>query len=116
MRRDAAALLQDILDAATDIRIFLAGRDEAAYAESPLLRAGVERKLEIAGEAMSRLARLAPEMAAPATDWRSIMGVRNILIHGHAEIEDALVYRIAREDLDPPEVEVRRLLDGLDQR
>ncbi|HMR34431.1 MAG TPA: DUF86 domain-containing protein, partial [Geminicoccus sp.] len=71
---------------------------------------------EIAGEAMSRLARLAPEMAAQVTDWRSIIGVRNILIHGHVEIDDTLVYRIAREDLDPPEVEVRRLLSGLDQR
>lgn len=114
MPRDARSLLQDILDATGDVRSFLAGHDEVAYASNALLRAAVERKLEIAGEAMSRLAKLDPAMATEVTDWRAIIGVRNVLIHGYAEIDDALVYRIAREDLDLLEAEARRLLAGLD--
>lgn len=116
MRRDARSLVQDILDAVGDVRSFLAGHDAVHYASNALLRAAVERKLEIAGEAMSRLAKLDPPLAAQITDWRAIIGVRNVLIHGYAEIDDALVYRIAREDLDLLETEARRLLGGLDQQ
>jgi uncharacterized protein with HEPN domain len=46
------------------------------------VRAAVERKFEVVGEALGQLARLDPELAARIPDYRRIIAFRNILIHG----------------------------------
>ena len=46
-----AAYVWDMLDAATTVQRFVDGRSLADYREDVLLRSGVERQIEIIGEA-----------------------------------------------------------------
>ena len=83
MRRDPRAFLADILDAGGLIEGFVAGHDLQGYVSDPLVRSATERQLEIIGEALSRLSRTDPELAARIPDIGSIIGLRNVLAHGY---------------------------------
>lgn len=76
-----------------------------------LLRSGVERQFEIAGEAMSALRRIDPDAAGRAPNVHKIIGMRNVLIHGYAEVNDLTVWRAATEDLIEVVTAVDALLD-----
>lgn len=51
--------------------------------------------LEVCGEAMNNLYKVAPEIAASIPHARDIVGFRNILAHGYAELDHSKVYDIA---------------------
>lgn len=55
----------------------------------------MERVLEVCGEAMSNLYKVAPAFAESSPQARDIIGFRNILAHGYAELDHNKVYRIA---------------------
>jgi uncharacterized protein with HEPN domain len=55
----------------------------------------VERVLEICGEAMNNLYKIAPAIADSIPHSRAIIGFRNILAHGYAELDHNKVYDIA---------------------
>jgi uncharacterized protein with HEPN domain len=50
---------------------------------------------DICGEAMSNLYRVAPAVAETIPHARDIIGFRNILAHGYAELDHNKVYNIA---------------------
>ncbi|GGR40130.1 DUF86 domain-containing protein [Nocardioides luteus] len=99
MQPRAAALLWDLLTATKRIQEFVAGKTWEEYAADVLLRSGVERQFEIAGEAMSVLRKEDPDTAARVPEVHKIIGMRNVLIHGYAEISNLTVWRTATGDL-----------------
>lgn len=99
MPRDAKGLLWDAHEAASAVARFLEGRSEAEYLADQLLRSAVERQCEIIGEALNRLARLSPDMAAQIPELSRAVAFRNLLIHGYATVDDAMVWRIATTDI-----------------
>jgi uncharacterized protein with HEPN domain len=90
---DAAHLL-DMLEAARAIDRFLAGKTLEQYQQDELLRAAVERKVEIIGEAARRLSNHLTD-AHPGIPWRRIMGTRHILAHDYDTVDHAILWRIA---------------------
>lgn len=64
-----------------------------------MLRSAVERQLEIIGEALNRLSQAAPEVAAVIPQYRDAIGLRNILIHGYAVIDDDIVRQTVQREL-----------------
>jgi uncharacterized protein with HEPN domain len=60
MQREAKAYLWDIANAAASIRAFTDGKDLDVYLNNDMLRAAVERKFGIVGEALSQLLRNFP--------------------------------------------------------
>lgn len=99
MQRDSAALLWDALDAARSIAGFLDGVTRSDYVGDLLRRRAVEREFEIVGEALGRLRRIDPDMAASVPGLQDAVGLRNVLVHGYAEIVDERVYDTAVDDL-----------------
>ncbi len=71
MQRDARTFLWDMRDAADAVQGYVQGRSFDAYLANRLLRAGVERKFVTIGEAMSQLAKIAPDIAARISDVRA---------------------------------------------
>lgn len=99
MRPDSAALVWDALDAAQTIVTFLDGISRDEYLDDLLRRRAVEREFEIMGEALGKLRRIDPETAREIPGVRNAVALRNVLIHGYAEIVDERVYDTAIADL-----------------
>ncbi len=110
MRREAKRHLYDIAQAAELIAQFTAGKTFRHYLEEPMLRAAVERKFEIIGEALAQLAKRDASAAARIGQFRRIIAFRNILVHGYADVDDQLVWDIAESKLADLRREVAALL------
>jgi len=111
MQRDTKKLLEDIRKAALSIVSFVEDKSFDEYAKDDLLRAGVERKLEIVGEALNRLHRADPAAVAHIGDYRRIIDFRNILIHGYDIINNRIVWDVVQTRLPTLLAEVTALLN-----
>ena len=69
------------------------------YVASPLLRSGVERQFEIIGEALNQLSRVDKDLATCVPDLAELVGFRNLLIHGYALVDDAIVWEAVTTEL-----------------
>ena len=110
MLRDPRAYLYDILTAADAITGFLAGLDFEAYENNDLVRSAVERKFEIIGEALGRLAKIDATLAARVSHWRDIVAFRNIIAHGYSSLDHSIVWRAHKDSLPALRAEVEALL------
>jgi len=110
MRLEVRKYLHDMQRAAETLDDFTSGKSFEDYQSDVLLRSAVERQFEIIGEAMSRLAKIDPEVTAQISDFRRIIAFRNILIHGYAEIDDRIVWGVLVRNLPPLRKDVGDLL------
>lgn len=110
MKDEILSHLHDILQAGRAIKGFIAGCTFDQYSSDELLRSGVERKLEIIGEALNRIKRDEPELLQQIREYRDIISFRNILVHGYSAIDDRIVWGIIEEDLDSLLKDVDNLL------
>jgi uncharacterized protein with HEPN domain len=94
-QRDPGVYLEDIEHYADAAVRFIAGCSLEQYFADEKTRAAVERVLEICGEAMNGLYKVAPGVAEKIPHARDIIGFRNILAHGYAEVDHSKVYDIA---------------------
>lgn len=99
MRPETAALLWDALDAARSAIGFLDGITRDAYIADLMRRRAVERECEVIGEALGKLRQTDPASASRVPGLKDAVGLRNVLIHGYAEIVDERIYDTAVEDL-----------------
>jgi uncharacterized protein with HEPN domain len=111
MQRDARAYLWDVANAAESIRAFTAGKDLDAYLQDDLLRAAVERKFGVIGEALSQLLRDFPGYRERITMVSDIVAFRNQIVHGYATLRDDMVWEIVRVYLPKLRAEVGELLE-----
>jgi uncharacterized protein with HEPN domain len=95
----AGTLLYDIQQAAMLVERFTRSKTFDEYEPDPLLRSGVERQLEIIGEALNQLAKIDPDRVARITDYRRIIALRNILIHGYARVDHRVIWNIVKRSL-----------------
>jgi uncharacterized protein with HEPN domain len=93
-----AAYLWDMLQAAREVDGMLEGHDLAAFLVNLVLIRAIERGVEIIGEAARRVS---PSYMAthPEIPWRKIIGQRNILAQEYGQIDHALLYKTATEDI-----------------
>ena len=94
-QRDPGVYLEDIEHYAAAAVRFVTGYSLEQFLADEKTRAAVERVLEVCGEAMNGLYKAAPEIAEKIPNARDIIGFRNILAHGYAEIDHKKVYDIA---------------------
>ncbi|MCV7288580.1 DUF86 domain-containing protein [Mycolicibacterium wolinskyi] len=112
MPRDPKKYLWDAQHAVTLVRQFSAGKTFEDYTVDALLRSAVERQLEIVGEALNQLSRMDASLAATIPELPRIVAFRNILIHGYAEVDDALVWQIVTDKLPDLMTVLNELLGG----
>jgi len=94
---DPRTYLWDARRAAEHVVAFVQGRTWPEYEADLLLRSAVERQFEILGEALNKLRQLDPTTAEGVPNLARIVAFRNVLIHGYASIDDALVWEVATE-------------------
>ena len=95
MQRDARKWLEDVVVEGGDALEFIESKTLADYQSDKGLRAMVERKLFVVGEAIAQIRTWHPETAERLEDVREIIGFRNILAHGYFALDHARVYDIA---------------------
>ncbi|GHH38244.1 HepT-like ribonuclease domain-containing protein [Lentzea cavernae] len=114
MRRDPRTYLWDALRAVELLADFSSGKSFADYLADAMLRSAVERQFEIVGEALNNLSKVSPELADAIPDLPRIVAFRNILIHGYASVDDALVWQVLTDKRPQLEERLHQLLAGLE--
>jgi len=109
--RDERSYLHDIVEACHGIRVVLGPADLEAYRADLKTRLAIERELIIIGEAV---ARLSPDVTTQwAVSARAVVGMRNILVHGYFKADDARVFEIASQQVEPVLVDALKSLQSL---
>lgn len=114
MERDPRALLWDALAAARLVASFAAHADFDRFDRDDMLRSAIERQLEILGEALAQLARIAPDLAERLPDARHAIDFRNLLIHGYAVVNRQRVWAVVQNDLPRMVTAIETLLSELE--
>lgn len=113
MQPESAAFIWDVRAAGVRITTFAEGLTAATYAADELRKSAVERQLEIIGEALNRLRKADPEVAQRIPDISRIIGLRNILAHGYAVVDDAVVWSAVSERMPALLKVVEKLLEEI---
>ncbi len=74
-----------------------------------LVRAAVERKFEIIGEALRQASRAFPGSVNSVPDLKDAVGQRNGIVHAYFDIDAQMLWKTKQDDLDLLVVEVKRL-------
>ena len=96
--RDDLPSLQDMVEHARLARDAARGRSRGDLDRDRLFRAACERFLEVIGEAASNVSADFKNIH-PEIPWRKIVGTRNILAHGYAQIDLDILWDIIEIDL-----------------
>ena len=109
MSDEGKKLLTDILTAINSINDYLGGQpDFEGYKKNKMQRRAVERELEIIGEAMNHFLKLNPSVQLSYT--RTVVDLRNKIIHAYDNINHTIIWRIVVTDLPVLQQEVTQLL------
>ena len=87
--------LELALQALKKVPVYLADRSLKDYLADDLCQAAVERKLEVAGDALGQLRKTDPELFNRIPDGAMIVAFRNVLAHGYAVLDQKRVYDAA---------------------
>jgi uncharacterized protein with HEPN domain len=98
MQLEIQKYLFDIKSSIDSINSFLnEKRDFNIYKSDKLLRRGIERELEIIGEAASRILKL--DSTINIDNARKIVDLRNWIIHGYDKVDDVIIWGIISKQL-----------------
>ncbi len=76
------------------------------YQKNLMLKRAVERNLEIIGEAMNRILKRDPEFGQQITNAKSIISLRNHVIHTYDSISDESIWSILTNHLPKLKAEI----------
>ena len=83
-------------------------RDFNIYQNNKLLRRGIERELEIIGEAANRILRI--DSTVKIDNVRKVVDLWNWVIHGYDKIDDVIIWGIISKHLPLLKAQVDELL------
>ena len=112
MDRKLRKYLSDILSSIMEIESFMEGRprEYSTFCNDILFRRGVERNMEIMGEAMNQALKINPNI--PITASRKIVDTRNFVIHAYDSLKPDILWGIAINHMPLLKKEVGALLNG----
>jgi len=102
--------LEDIIIAIDEIDIFFGVQPKRYddFVENLLLRRGIERNIEVIGEAMSRILKEKPEIEI--TNSRKIVDTRNYVIHAYDSLTTDILWSIVVNHLPVLKKEIEYIL------
>ena len=107
-------LLLDIQNAINSIDEHLEGRRIfAEYESNKTKRRAIEREFEIIGEATNNLLKINSEL--PLSYARTVVNLRNKLIHAYDSIDETIIWKLIIKDLPVLLTEVNDLLNQTEE-
>ena len=111
MKREAKKYIYDIQHALRLLQGFTGDKSFADYERDAMLRAAVERELEIIGEAMSQLAKADQLLVSQISEYQRIIGFRNVIVHQYSAVDDRLVWAVIETKIPTLRREIGSLLE-----
>ncbi len=108
LNRDLASLW-DMNKAITDLQGFLENVSYEDYENNFLLQRGIERELEILGEAARRLSTQLRDQH-PEISWSKIIGLRNVIAHQYEDVRIERIWEIVQKDIPILKAQLQPLL------
>ena len=109
MQLEILTYLHDIQSSIDSIFEYLGeNRNFNIYLSNKLLRRGIERELEIIGEAANRILKIDPNVNID--NARKIVDLRNWVIHGYDKVDDVIIWGIVSRQLPILKEQVDKLL------
>lgn len=96
-QRDAAHLW-DMLQAARDCMEFVAQATYDEFCANRMMHSAVERRLEILGEAASRVSETF-QLSHPEIPWKEIKGIRIVLAHRYGDVNLHQLWQTLERDI-----------------
>jgi len=97
-KKDDAAYLWDILDAARTAESILSNKSYVEFEREVLLKRAVERILEIIGEAANHISQEYKD-AHPEIPWKRMIGQRYFLAHEYGDIQYERLWLVVKKDI-----------------
>jgi uncharacterized protein with HEPN domain len=110
MDHDPKAYLFDIQQPCDEIMEFTRGMSFEEYIRNAMVKAAVERKFLVIGEAITELKKENPEILKQITDHEKIIRFRNVLVHGYDMIDDTTVWSALKDSMPTLQHEVEKIL------
>ena len=110
MNIEAQKRLRDITDACAAAGRFTAGKNFSDYEADEMLRAAVERKLSVIGEAFNQLETADASVTETFPELRKIVGMRNRIVHGYDSVDEELIWDVVQNRLPLLKQQVDALL------
>jgi uncharacterized protein with HEPN domain len=102
------SILLDIRESIKSIEEFLGNNyDFNNYKTNKLLRRGIERELEIIGEATSKILKIDDKIEI--SNSRRIVDLRNWVIHGYDKVDDVIIWGIISRDIPKLKEQIEKL-------
>lgn len=102
--------LLHMLEAIDNIFEFVNGKSFEVYKSDKILRFAVIKNLEIIGEAAYLLTKDFKN-SHDAIEWRDIIGMRHILVHGYYQIKDEIIWATIETELKPLKDNIQKILE-----
>lgn len=99
----------DMLEAGQSVLEYMKGMRFETFSKDRMRCRAVEREFEILGEAARQLS-TSFRKDHPSLPLSKVIGLRNVIAHGYAEVDYRIVFKIAREELPELLQNLQRLL------
>jgi uncharacterized protein with HEPN domain len=106
--RDKERLLH-IIEAIDNIFEFIEDKSFEMYQNDKILRFAVVKNLEIVGEAAYLLTKDF-KLKNTTVEWKEMIGMRHILVHGYYQIKDEIIWSTIETELAPLKESIASLL------
>jgi uncharacterized protein with HEPN domain len=103
--------LFDMLNSCEFLLEFTQSKSVNNYVTDRAFRSAVERELQIIGEALVQLDKVAPVVAEKIPEYRNIIGFRNVLVHGYDSLDAMTVWNLVQTKLTGLAQKLKSLLE-----
>lgn len=98
MKKDYRVYIDDMLEAIEKISEYVVDGDEVRFSRDTQQQDAVIRRFTIIGEAATRLPQEIRSLA-PTIPWKSVVGLRNIVIHEYANVSLGKAWEVTQTDM-----------------
>lgn len=105
--------MEDIVEYSSNVTMLIEGHTFESFVGDKSTYYSVMKNVEIVGEAAYMLSK-AFKKAHPATPWKIVQGMRHVLVHDYANIDDKELYNTAVNSIPELRQQVERYLADTD--
>ena len=107
--------LEHIQNAILTIEEYAVGKTFDDIVSDKILRHALTWNVQVIGEASNRLSKEFLE-AHPATNWRGVIGMRNVLVRDYYQIDEDELWNVIEKDLPPLKAQIEQYLSEMDEQ